>query len=188
MTYASTEARIGVPDLTTVVTSGNIGTPGNGALPSVTTEVQLGQIVEGFDSTQGCNGKFIYLAVPTSTTVTPGLLYQYDKNYRITVVPVKGTAQKTGVSVVAGYNTVSSNASSVQYTWFCIQGSVAVLKTAVAVSPQSAIYISGTAGRFYVTSSAGGQVLGARTNNTATISAAVSSVLVILTFSALEGA
>lgn len=188
MTYANTDNKIGVPDITSVVTSGNLGTPGNGALPSVTTEVQLGEIIDAFDSANGCKGKFIYLKVPTSTTVTPGLLYQYDKNYQVTVVPAGSSSKNTGANVVAGYNTVSSNASSVQYTWFCIQGSVAVLKTAVAVAPQQPIYMSATAGRFYVTASAGKQILGARTNNTATLSAGVSSVPVILTFSSLEGA
>lgn len=188
MTYANTDNKIGVPDITSVITSGNLGTPGVGGLPSVTTEVQLGEIVDAFDSANGCKGKFIMLKVPVSTTVTPGLLYQYDKNYTVTLVPVGATSKNTAASVVAAVNTVASNASSVQYTWFCIQGSVAVLKTAVAVSPSSPVYMSATAGRIKVLSSAGMSILGARTNNTATVSAAVSSVPVILTFSALEGA
>lgn len=188
MTYANTDNKIGVPDITSVVTSANLGTPGIAGLPSVTTEVQLGEILDAFDSVAGCKGKFIYLRVPVSTAVTPGLLYQYDKNYQVTLVPVGATSKNTGANVVAGYNTVASNANSVQYTWFAIQGSVAVLKTAVAVPPSSPVYMSATAGRVYVTASAGKQILGARSNNTATVSAAVSSVPVILTFSSLEGA
>lgn len=187
MAYTFTDNVIGVPDLNTVIVSGGVGTPGIAGLPSVTTEQTLGEIREGFDATLG-RGKFIFLKVPVSTTVTVGLLYQWDKNYTIVVVPVKGTAQKTGVAVAAALNTVASNASSVQYTWFQVQGQATVLKTAVAVVPQSAVYISGTAGRVYVTSSAGGQILGARSQNTATVSAAVSSVAVYLNFSSLEGA
>lgn len=188
MTYANTDNRLGVPDITSVITASNIGTPGTGVLPSVTLETQLGEIVDAYDSANACKGKFIFLRVATSTAVTAGLLYQYDKNYQVTVVPVGATSKNTAANVVAAVNAVSSNASAVQYTWFCIQGSVAILKTAVAVSPSSPVYMSATAGRIKVLSSAGMSILGARSNNAATVSAAVSSVPVILTFSALEGA
>lgn len=187
MTFASTEPRIGVPDLTSVIVASNIGTPGVGGLPSVPTEAQLGEYVEGYDSTLG-KGKFIFLRVPVSTVVTAGLLYQYDKNYQVTLVPVGATSKNTAANVVAAINSVASNANAVQYTWFQIQGTATVLKTAVAVPPGSPVYMSATAGRIKVLSSAGMSILGARSNNTATVSAAVSSVPVVLTFSALEGA
>lgn len=187
MTYSLTEPRLGVPDLTSVIVASNIGTPGTGALPSAVLEAQLGEMTEGYDSTFG-KGKFIFLRVAVSTAVTTGLLYQYDKNYQVTVVPVGSTSKNTAAPICAAINTVASNASAVQYTWFLIQGTTPVLKTAVAAAPQSPIYMSATAGRFKVLSSAGMSILGARTNNSATVSAGVSTVPVVLTFSALEGA
>lgn len=187
MTYASTDTKLGVPDLTSVIVSPGVGVPGPGVLPSVTLETQLGERAIGFDSTLG-KGEFIFLRIPVSTAVAAGLLVQYDKNYQVTVVPAGGTSKNTGVNVVASVNAIASNASVVQYSWFQIQGTATVLKTAVAVPPQSPVYMSATAGRVYVTASAGKQILGARTNNTATVSAAVSSIPVVLTFSALEGA
>ncbi len=188
MAYLSTANKLGAPDISSVVTSGNLGDPTViTQLPSVTLEAKLGEEMEAWDSTLGW-ARFIYLAVPTSTTVTVGLLYQFDKNYTITLLPAKSTSQKTGVAVVAAYTAVTSNATSVQYAWFLIKGQVPVLKTAVAVPPQSAVYISATAGRVYVTSSSGGQLLGARSQNTATATAGVSTVNVYLNYSAMEGA
>lgn len=187
MAYSFTDVQLGVPDLSSVMLLGALGTPGIGNLPSVTTSAQLGDTREGFDATLG-RGSFILLAVPVSTAVTPGLLYQWDKNYRVTLVPVKGTSQKTGVPLAAAINTVASNASTVQVTWFQVKGNATVLKTAVAIAPASAIYISGTAGRVYATASAGGQILGARSQNTATVTSTTSSVTVFLNAQSLEGA
>lgn len=188
MAFSNIDNRIGFPDFGSVITSGNLGTPGIGALPSVTMAETLGDIREGYDATLG-RGKFIFLAVPTSTAITPGLLYQWDKNYVVTLIPVKGTSQKTGVAVSCAINAVSSNSTSVQYTWFQVGGNATILKTNVTVVPQSAVYMSGTAGRIYVTASAGGQILGARSQNTATVTSTTSSVVVYLNGqSSLEGA
>ena len=191
MAYQNADNKIGVPDITVVATSGLVGAPWTGStndLPSVTTAAQLGQLLDAWDATTYGYGKFILLAVPTSTTVTVGLLYQWDKNYNVTLVPVGSTSKNTGVAVAVAYTAVTSNATSVQYAWFLIQGQVAVLKTAVAASPQVPVYISATAGRIKVLSSAGQQILGARTQNTATVSAGQSTVNVYFNFSALEGA
>jgi hypothetical protein len=190
MAYSNADNKIGVPDVSVVSASGALGSPWVGTtndLPSVTVEVKLGTIMVAQDNTLG-EAKFILLAVPTSTAVTVGLLYQWDKNYTVVVVPAGATSKNTGVAVAVAYTAVTSNSTSVQYAWFLMQGQVAALKTAVSVSPQSAIYMSATAGRFYVTSSAGKQILGARTQNTATISGGQSSVNVYFNFSALEGA
>lgn len=189
MAYSQTFPVLGVPDVTTVVLAGTLGDPTTiNQLPSVTLEAKLGTRSKAQDLSNNWEGEFIYLAVPVNTTITPGLLYQFDKGYNVVVVPVGATSKNTGVSVVVGYNTVTSNASSVQYTSFLITGIAPTLKTAVAVPPQSAIYMSATAGRFYVTSSAGKQVVNARTQNTATISAGASSVNVYFGPGMLEGA
>lgn len=188
MSYTSIEKTIGTPDLSAVSVASALGAPGIGMLPSVPMDPQLGTIINGRDASLG-DGKFIRLAIPVSTTTTIGLLYQWDKNYTIVVVPVNPTSKNTGVQVAAAISTVPSNASSVQYAWFQIEGQATVLKTAVAISPQSKIYVSTTAGRIYATASAGAQILGARSGNTATISAAVSSVTVYLAGpSMIEGA
>ena len=188
MTYTLASPTIGCPDVTTVVTSGNVGTPNAlTQLPSVTTEAKLGQVVEAWDATLG-DANFILLQIPKSTVVTVGLLYQFDTNYTITLIPAGGTSKNTGVAVVAAYTAVASNATAAQYAWFVIRGTVPVLKTAVSVSPASAIYISATAGRIKVVSSAGQQILGGRSNNTATVSGGQSTVNIYLNYSSIEGA
>lgn len=191
MAYAYADNKIGVPDITTVAASGALGSPWTGTtndLPSAVTAAQLGQMVDAWDATTFGYGKFILLAVPTSTTVTVGLLYQWDKNYNVVLVPAGSTSKNTGVAVALAYTAVTSSSTLVQYAWFLVQGIAPVLKTAVAVSPQSPVYISATAGRIKVLSSAGQSILGARSQNAATISGGVSSVNVYFNFSALEGA
>lgn len=188
MAYTMTTPRIGVPDVTAVMLAGALGAPGITGLPSVTTESQLGELVWANDFTTYGTGQFIFLAVPVSTAITPGLLYQWDKNYNVVLVPAISTSKNTGVPVALAVNTVASNASTVQYTWFLVQGQTAALKTAVAVVPQSPIYISATAGRIKVLSSAGGSILGGRSANTATVTSTTSTVTVYLNFSSLEGA
>jgi len=189
MAYTNADNKIGVPDVATVATSGALGAPWvstTNALPSVPVEIKLGSKVVAQDNTLG-EATFILLAVPTSTTVTVGLLYQWDKNYNVVLVPAASTSKNTGVAVAVAYTAVTSNASSVQYAWFLISGQVAVLKTAVVAPPQSGIYMSSTAGRVYFTASAGVQILGARTQNTATITTTTSTVNVYFNFSAIEG-
>lgn len=191
MAYQSSQSTIGVPDVTVVAASGSLGAPWTGTtndLPSVTTASQLGQIIDAYDTTTFGWGKFILLAVPVSTTVTVGLLYQWDKNYSVTLVPANGTSKNTGVAVGIAYTAVTSNATLVQYAWFLIQGIVPVLKTAVTVTPQQAVFVSTTAGRIKVISSAGMQILGARTQNTGTVTSTTSTVNVYFNFSAIEGA
>lgn len=191
MAYQSSSNIIGVPDVTVVATSGALGAPWistTNDLPSVVTAAQLGQKIDAYDTTALGWGKFILLAVPTSTTITVGLLYQFDKNYTVVLVPVASTSKNTGVAVAVAYTAVTSNANSVQYAWFLIEGQVPVLKTAVACSPQSAVYVSSTAGRVKFVSSAGQQILGARTQNTATISSGASTVNIYFNGSMVEGA
>lgn len=185
MTFIISSPTIGAPDVTAVVTT--LGSPGIGNLPSVTTEAQLGQVVDAWDPVLG-GAKFIFLKVPVSTTITPGLLYQFDRNYTVAIIPASGTSKNTGVTVALANNAVTSSATLVQYTWFITQGTAAVLKTAVQVAPGTPVYMSTTAGRVKFVSSAGTQILGARTQNTATVTSTTSTVLVYLNYSSLEGA
>jgi hypothetical protein len=190
MAYTNSDNKIGVPDIATVASSGALGAPWVGTtnvLPSVSVEIKLGSRVTAQDATLG-EAVFILLAVPVNTTVTVGLMYQWDKNYNVVVIPAGATSKNTGAPVAVAYTGVTSSSTTVQYAWFLLAGQTAVLKTAVTVSPQSAIYMSATAGRFYVTSSAGKQILGARTQNTATVTSTTSTVNVYFNYSSLEGA
>lgn len=185
-------------------------------LPKPIFSPQLGQKIKAWEPTLGF-GEFIYLAVPLSTAIPLGTLVSWQFSgglasggtplgggsaYNAVAVPVKGTAQKTGAPVAVCVSSTSpnsgagiaSNASAVQYAWFQIGGAAQVLKTAVQVAPVATesgagVYISGTAGRVYLTSSAGGQILGARLANSFTVTATASAILVYLNGSpSLEGA
>lgn len=174
--------------------------PGVSPLPKAIFEPPLGQVIRAVEPTLG-SGEFIYLAVPLSTAIPLGTVVSYTLNganqYQVVAVPAKGTSQKTGVPLavcVAStvYNNgagITSNASSVQYAWFQCGGNAQVLKTNVQVAPgTSGVYISGTAGRIYFTPSAGGQILGSRQSNTATVTSTSSCVLIYLNGRpALEG-
>lgn len=145
---------------------------------------QLGAICSAWDPVYG-GGEFIYLAVPTSTSIASGLLVGYDSNYRVLALPTTAAA---GRPVAVAIRAFASNTTQLQYGWFQIGGKATVLKTAVTVSPDSRLFQSGTAGRFYVTASATKQILGARTVNSATVTSTTSSVLVVLNRPNTEGA
>lgn len=187
MTYKTNLGHaIGIPGLDGVYVAGTEGAPWLNAnnLPNVTTEAQPGEIVSAWDtsSTLGGGGEFIFLAVPTSTTVTAGLFYSWDGNYRIIVVPTAITSQAvSGFPIALAINAVASNASSIQWTFFQIQGRGTALKTAVQVVGSIPIYVSGTtAGRVKVLGSAFRAIIGARTANTASVTSTTSTVAVYL--------
>ena len=66
------------------------------------------------------------------------------------------------------------------FGWYQVSGNAVIKKTAVAVSPQVTLFLSGTAGRVKVLASAGLQVVAARSANLATIAATVSTVTVTI--------
>lgn len=187
-------------------------------LPRPIYQPQLGQIARAWEPTLGF-GEFIYLAVPTSTAIPLGTVVSWDVNpgglassgtqygtgavYVAVALPAKGTSQKSGAPVAVcvastSYNSgngITSNASAVQYAWFQIGGQAQVLKTNIQAAPVTSItasngvYISATAGRVYATSSAGGQILGARFMNAFTVTSTASAILVYLNGRpAVEGA
>lgn len=153
----------------------------------------LGQVVQALENTLGA-GEFIYLAVPVSTAVPLGTVVSYTlsgvNQYNIVAVPAKGTSQKTGVPLAVCVSStvqnsgagITSNATQIQYAWFQCGGVVQALKPAATqVAPGTVgVYVSATAGRIYFTPSAGGQILGARQANTATVTTTASCVLIYL--------
>lgn len=162
-------------------------------LPRPIFQPALGEVIKAVEPTLGA-GEFIYLAVPLSTAIPLGTVVSYTLNgtaqFQVVALPAKGTSQKTGVPIavcVAStvYNSglgITSNASSLQYAWFQCGGVCQALKPAATqVAPGTVgVYASGTAGRIYFTASAGGQILGSRQANTATVTTTASCVLIYL--------
>ena len=183
---------LGSIDLTTVVTAATLGAPfSTTTLPSVTIEQQLGQIVGAWAdnsltaSFQSGWAEFIFLAIPTSTTVTAGLFYTFDAStFSIIVVPTAVSSHAVGgFPVCVAYNSVTSNASSIQYTWFQVTGRASVFRapTAGNYNIHLPIFVSGTtAGRIQSTASVFRTIIGARTANTATVTSGTSAIWVYL--------
>jgi hypothetical protein len=142
----------------------------SGQSPFFNQEHPLGTIVRAYDSVLG-EGEFIYLLGVVNTVV--GLLYTWDiSTFQTTVLAV--TANLNQPVAVA----MSANVAG-QYGWYQISGMATVLKTAVQVTPAPLkVYISGTAGRVFVTSTSGREIMGARTANVATVTSTTSTVLV----------
>lgn len=191
--YIPIANRLGIVDLGGVYVAGALGSGWQGttnSLPSVTTEDMLGEIVGAYSITanaaatgDGGYGEFQFLAVPTSTAITAGLLYSFNAGtYQVVVVPTSlGTQGVSGFPVAIAINAVTSNTTSVQYTWFQVGGRCTALKTAVAVVGSIPIYTSGTtAGRIKVLGSAFRAIIGARTANTASVTSTTSTVAVYL--------
>jgi len=208
--WSAVDSTLGDLDLGVVSTDA----PGVGAgtgINNITTSIAprpifqpvLGQIVRAWEPTLGF-GEFIYLSVPTSTAMPLGTLVGWDTFYNAVAIPAKATSQKTGLAVAVCVSStvtnsgagITSNTSSKQYAWFQCGGQVQTLKTAINVTPVAAgtltgaaVYVSTTAGRVYATASAGGQILGARFFNTATVTTTASCILVYFDGrSTIEGA
>ena len=174
---------IGVADVSSVYTAGLPGAPFSSTiLPATVIEQQLGSIVTGQsnDATYGGMASFIFLAVPTSTTVTQGLVYNYGSNFTIVVQPTAvSSAAQSGFPIAVALNTVASNTTSVQYTWFQVQGRGAALKNvAITAQPSPPIFVSGaTAGRVRTTASIFRTYIGMRGANLATATGSILPVM-----------
>lgn len=155
----------------------NMGTAAAGTLSSSpqaagrSTPGRLGCIAKAYHPTFG-EGEFIYLLGVASTVV--GLMVTYNATtFQTTIRPT--TAGNTGPIAIA----MSANVAN-SYGWYQVEGLATVLKTAVQVTPQLPVYQSGTAGRIFVTSTAGQQILGARTANLTTVTTTTSTVVVLI--------
>ena len=191
MAYFQNSSLIGVVDITQVITAGNVGSPwvsSSGALPAVTPEQMLGQIIEAQNSATianlGGGGEFIFLKIPTSTTVTPGLFYSWKGDYTISVVPTAvSSAAVSGFPIALAINTVASNGTLAQYTWFQVSGLGTAYRgsTTAVLAVNVPLFVSNvTAGKIRATASIFRCIIGIRSANTATISAAISATPVYL--------
>lgn len=131
----------------------------------------LGTICRAWDPTYG-EGEFIYLLGVANTVV--GSVVKYNATTYQTVLLTAVAVQVCPVAVAMSANVAS------QYGWYQIGGNAVVKKTAVAVTPQVALYISGTAGRVKVIASAGLQIVGARSANLTTVTSTTSTVVVTI--------
>jgi hypothetical protein len=166
MAYSFVENRVGLPavtDIDTGVTMPN----GTSAIP--TPPATLGMVARAFDPVYG-EGEFILLVGVASTEV--GSLVSYNASTYQTALAAN-TANLAGPVAVA----MSANLAGT-FGWYQIGGLAVMKKTAVAVSPQVAIYQSATVGRVMPTAANGKQILGARSANLASVAAGVSTVVV----------
>ena len=150
MPYAFVENRIGLPAITDI-DSGVTMPNGTSAIP--TPPATLGMVARAFDAV--------------------GSLVTYNATtYQTALSPT--TANQANPFAVA----MSANGAGT-FGWYQIGGLAVMLKTAVAVSPQVALFqSSATAGRVMSTVSSGRQLLGARSANLATVASGTSTVIV----------
>jgi hypothetical protein len=126
-------------------------------------------------------GEFIYLQGVANTVL--GSLVTYDPATGLTSLTVAATNKNQGVPVAVA---MSANLLTF-YDWYQISGVAVIKKTAVKVSPNVPIYLSGTAGRIKSSAASGDQVLGARSENTATVTTTSSVVNVVIDRPHIQG-
>ena len=166
MAYSFVENRVGLPAVTDI-DSGVTMPNGTSAIP--TPPATLGMVARAFDPVYG-EGEFILLLGVASTEV--GSLVSYNASTYQTALAAN-TANLAGPVAVA----MSANGAGT-FGWYQIGGLAVMKKTAVAVSPQVAIYQSATVGRVMPTVATGKQLLGVRSANLATVASGVSTVIV----------
>jgi hypothetical protein len=188
-------------------TAGTVSSPN---LPNPIFAAIPGQIITAYEPTLGW-GEFIALRNPVSNALPVGTLVTWDATYSITTLPttkntgypcavavssasVGSTAQSTPagsiypITPLYDGSGLASQANQITVAWYQISGRAWTLKTAVQVTPGVAAYVSGTAGRFKVLSSAGAQILGARAATGTTTSTQSLALVYYANHAQLEGA
>jgi hypothetical protein len=176
MAYSFVEPRAGMLNIDQTdagVTMAN----GTSAVP--TPPATLGQVARAFDPTYG-EGEFILLVGVASTVV--GSLVSYNATTYQTALSAN-TANLAGPVAVA-----MSACTAGLFGWYQIGGLAVIKKTAVAVSPQVAVYQSATTGRVMATAASGKQILGARAANLASVTSTTSTVIVSINRPHKQGA
>lgn len=131
-----------------------------------------GQVVEGKDIVNNYWGRF-KLLYGVGSTLVGSLVFFDDASCLTTLATGANSARPLAVAMAA-------NTAITSLAWYQVEGPATVKKTAVAVSPTVILYISATAGRVKVIQSAGLQILGGRSANTATVTSTTSTVLITL--------
>ena len=173
MAYSFVEPQAGllqIAGIDTGVTSASGVSSGSTSVIPTPPNV-LGKIVRADDPTYG-EGEFILLVGVAGTEV--GSVVKYNATTYQTVLVTNTASQDVPVAVAMSANLAGT------FGWYQVSGNAVIKKTAVAVSPQVTLFLSGTAGRVKVLASAGLQVVAARSANLATIAATVSTVTVTI--------
>ncbi len=149
------------------------------ATTSDTQKHALGMEIDASDPTYG-TGRFVYLLGVASTVV--GSIVTYNATtWQTTLAP--NTANLNSPVAIA----MSANVAA-YYGWYQVIGLAVIKKTAVAVSPQVAVYLSGTAGRVKSTAASGKQIVNAKSANLATVASGTSTVTVLINRPFAQGA
>jgi hypothetical protein len=139
-----------------------------------TTALPFGTIVRGVDSASGKGGgEFIYLPGVAATEVGSLVVYNPIAKTTTKTPNTANLAQPLAVAMAAV--TTTGN-----FGWYQISGVAVIKKTAVAVNPNVAIFLSATIGRVMSTVGTGKEVLNARSVNATTIAAGTSTVNVLI--------
>ena len=176
MAYSFVENRAGMLNIDQT-DSGVTMANGSSAVP--TPPATLGQVARAFDPTYG-EGEFILLVGVASTVV--GSLVSYNATTYQTALSAN-TANLAGPVAVA-----MSACTAALFGWYQIGGLAVIKKTAVATSPQVAVYQSATTGRIMATAASGKQILGARSANLASVTSTTSTVIVSINRPHKQGA
>ena len=176
MAYSFVENRAGMLNIDQT-DSGVTMANGTSAVP--TPPATLGQVARAFDPTYG-EGEFILLVGVASTVV--GSLVSYNATTYQTALSAN-TANLAGPVAVA-----MSACTAGLFGWYQIGGLAVIKKTAVATSPQVAVYQSATTGRIMATAASGKQILGARSANLASVTSTTSTVIVSINRPHKQGA
>ncbi len=138
---------------------------------NTTALAALGKVTRARHETYG-EGEFVYMLGVASTVV--GSVVSYNATtYQTTLLP---STANLGTPVAVA---MSANVAS-QYGWYQVEGLAVMKKTAVQCAPQGKIYISGTAGRVFITSTSGKQILGAKAANLTTVTSTTSTLVVMI--------
>lgn len=156
MAYVPSENRLGLKSFTNIDT---------------TTAVPFGTIVRGQDTVSGNGGgEFIYLPGVASTVVGSLVTYQTGNTNKTTLCPNTAHLAQPVAVAMAAVATVANNG------WYQISGNATIKKTATKGQPGVPIFISGTAGRVFVTATSGKQILNAITTDAATVTTTTSTL------------
>lgn len=167
MAYTPSTPELGIQPIAAIPNTGTVNHP-------------LGTVVDAYDPTYGA-GKFMYLYGVASNTV--GTVVTYNQLTGITTL-VPNTANIGNPLAVS----MTANTSITTGSWYQIQGAAVIKKTAVKVSPNVKLYISGTTGRLMPTAASGKQVLDCVTINAATVLSATSTITAQIAYPFAQGA
>lgn len=138
----------------------------------------LGTIVRAKDPTYGA-GEFIYLLGVSGTLV--GSCVKYNATTFQTALVTNTAEQANAVAWAMSDNTDG------KYGWYQIAGLAVALKTAVLVTAQVPVYLSGTAGRVKVIASEGKGIQNCRSANLASVTSTTSTVILQINRPTLQG-